>query len=190
MKFFAKDYNKKSDEELAVLIRNGSEKAFNVIYERYSAKLLNFICRLLNDKDKSQDLLHDVFLKLIEKPELFNPDKKFSTWLYTITINLCRNEHKRGAKFESLDDEFIALNIGIQDTLFDIAEFNRLLEMELLSMDISHRSVFIMRFREGLPVREIAEILGCPEGTVKSRIHYSLKNLSDKLYMFNPKSRN
>ncbi len=187
MKLFGRNYSSNTDEELAAMVRKGDEKAFRNLYGRYSRKLLNFIAGMTNDPDKAQDLLQDVFMKFIEKPELFNAQWKFSTWIYKIAINLCRNEYKRSAKFLPFDEEELLPGATGADSMFDNAEFYRLLESELMIMDTNHRSVFILRYKEGLPIREIAEISGCPEGTVKSRLFHTHKILSKKLYMFNPK---
>jgi RNA polymerase sigma-70 factor, ECF subfamily len=187
MSIFGKDYRPKPDEELAIMLRNGDKKAFAELYDRYSRRLLNFVYRIISDRDKSQDILQEVFLKLIEKPGLFNSEKKFSTWIYTIAMNICRNEFRRAARFDSLEPEYDDIGGEYREYDFDKAEFNRILDDELNQMDLNHRSVFIMRYKEELSIKEIAEILECPEGTVKSRLHYTLKNLSEKLYIFNPK---
>ena len=73
MALFKKNYSIKSDEELMSLLTKGGQSAFDELYKRYSKPLLNFFFRMLNnDREKAEDLLHDLFLKIIEKPESFD----------------------------------------------------------------------------------------------------------------------
>ncbi len=188
MGIFGKQYSTLSDEELMSLLAEGNCKAFDAIYDRYSKKILNFLYRLLNfDYDKAQDMLQEVFLKIIEKPTMFNTDRKFSPWIYAIALNLCRNEFKRTARHESFAEEQNLSGLVSEDLSFETAEFERVLESELGLMDLSHRTAFLLRYKEELSLKEIAEVMDCPVGTVKSRLFYALKNLSEKLFMFNPK---
>src|ERR1700712_473931 len=81
-----------------LFIADGKEKAFTELYERYSKKMLYFFYqRLYQDKQKAQDFLQDLFLKILEKPQLFNADKKFKTWIYTLAANMCKNEYRKDA---------------------------------------------------------------------------------------------
>src|SRR5690606_3276565 len=81
---------------------NGKEKAFNEIYNRYSKPLfLFFYRRLYQENNKAQDFLQDLFLKLIEKAATFDSSKKFSTWIYTIAYNMCKNEYRAHAQKEA-----------------------------------------------------------------------------------------
>ena len=96
MPVFKKKYINLSDEQLMARIIKNDAHAFNEIYNRYSHRLLIFFLRALGGHDeKAQDFLQDVFLKIIEKPYMFSVDKKFSTWIFTIANNLCKNEYRR-----------------------------------------------------------------------------------------------
>ena len=95
MALFRKNYSTKSDEELMSLLTKGGQSAFDELYNRYSKPLLNFFFRMLNsDREKAEDLLHDLFLKIIEKPESFDGTKKFNTWFYTLASNMIKNEYR------------------------------------------------------------------------------------------------
>ena len=73
-------------------VLQGKEKAFTELYTRYAKPMLYFFYqRLYQDEPKAQDFLQDLFLKIIEKPQLFDRDKKFKTWLYTVATNMCKN---------------------------------------------------------------------------------------------------
>jgi RNA polymerase sigma-70 factor (ECF subfamily) len=147
--------------------------------------------RLLNhDKEKAQDFLQDMFMKIIEKPDLFDTSKKFSTWIYTVATNLCRNDIRNTMTRARLLDES---GMG-QDDFFheahhshiDHGQFRRELQDIYNELNERDRAIFVLRFQHELPVKEIAAILGCPEGTVKSGTYYLLKKIAQQLPHFKP----
>ena len=188
-------YRKLSDEKLMEFIQQKNTSAFDELYERYSQKLLLYFYRALGgDQDKAQDFLQDIFLKIVEKPELFDSHRSFSTWIFTVAYNLCKNEYRRlGVR------EIIQSNSNIDEVLpdFDTEHhpveqkvdqkiFQKALFDELEKIDDGHKSTFLLRYQQNLTIKEICEILGCSEGTVKSRLFYTTKKLADKLKAFNP----
>jgi RNA polymerase sigma-70 factor (ECF subfamily) len=191
--FLSKKYAVCSDEELMAYVIKGNHKAFEEVYKRYAPGMLRFFYRhLYQDKDKAQDFLQDLFLKLIEKAEGYHPDKKFKIWLYTIAHNMCKNEYRRnevrGMKVNDFDFGLITnddMVLNFKDK-FDRSLFNRMLAEELNGMDAVQSLTFALRYQEHLSVKEIAEIMECAEGTVKSRLFYTLKKLTIKLDIFNP----
>ena len=186
-------YSKSSDEELMLFIVKGKEKAFQELYKRYAKKMLYFFYQKLSkDEEKAQDFLQDLFLKIIEKPQLFNPSQKFSVWIYTAAGNMCKNDYRktaiRGIKTEDYNfnetvDVLPVLNLPDQ---FDQQLFTKHLNLELDLLEESHRMVFILRYQEDFSIKEISQIIGCPEGTVKSRLFYTVQKLACKLDIFNP----
>src|SRR3984957_12835960 len=88
-------YTNMADTELMFHLQRGETLAFDELYKRYSKPLLGYFVRMLNyDKPKAQDALHDLFMKVIEKPHLFDTSKPFRTWIYTIAYNNCKNQYK------------------------------------------------------------------------------------------------
>lgn len=170
----------------------GKEAAFDELYKRYSKKMLFFFYqRLYQDNEKAQDFLQDLFLKIIEKPELFDSQKIFSSWIYSMADNMCKNEYRknsvRGTKATDFDlstimDEKPFVNLPDQ---YDVNLFRDSLNKELNSMEESQSLAFILRHQENLSIKEIAEIMECSEGTVKSRLFYTVKKLSARLQLFN-----
>jgi len=142
------------------------------------------------DRDKAEDFTQDLFTKLIEKPQLFDTTKKFGTWIFSIACNMCKNEYRRLAvRKGTVNDESKALRAkdeGSENVVdyMDKKNFDQLLQVELGLLDEKHRSVFILRFQEEMSIKEISEALSISEGTVKSRLFYTLKKLSDKLKVF------
>lgn len=186
MSLFKPDYKTLTDEALMRFICDSNEDAFNELYNRYSKKMLQYFIRLLNnDKDKAQDFLHDLFLKIISKPESFDRNKVFSTWIYAIATNMSRNEYRNAERRKDILIENIDLHTGTEEEKysesFDAEIFKEKLAFEIAQLEDVQRETFILRFHEEQSIREISEIMNCSEGTVKSRIHYTLKKLTKKL---------
>ena len=189
MKILRKSWRRHSDEYLMTLLQQGQASAFDELYERYSQRLLHFLCRMLNgDEQKAQDFLQDICLTIIEKADYFNPDKKFSTWIFTIAGNMCKNEYRRRGKQTCMDNNTIDSNYFYTDqsteTNLDKKTFHELLRKELYKLDHQKKSVFLLRFQEHRSIKEISEILGCAEGTVKSRLFYTTRYLAKTLQEF------
>lgn len=190
MALFKKNYGTKSDEELMSLLTKGGQPAFDELYKRYSKPLLNFFYRMLNgDREKAEDLLHDLFLKIIEKPESFDGNKKFNTWFYTLANNMIKNEYRSRQIRNEHEKQTLAKSNGLfelNNENFDKDLFNKRLESELDKMDVEMKTLFNLRFLEEMSIKQIAEITNCPEGTVKSRLFYLTKLLSKKLSVYKP----
>jgi len=195
MTFFKHKYNHYSDEQLMQAIQVGNAAAFKVLYQRYSQRLLHFFCRLLGgDEEKAQDFLQDTFLKIVEKPHQFQIDKNFSTWIFTVAYNLCKNEYRRQdvrKQFQNVPDldAFVHNNGGeLQEVeqAIDQKLFEQALEKELAQFDPERRSIFLLRFQQNFSIKEISDILKCAEGTVKSRLFYMTQKLGRVLKAYNP----
>jgi RNA polymerase sigma-70 factor (ECF subfamily) len=189
MKLFKKNYKDLTDESLMDKFKRGESSAFDELYERYSKKLMYYFFKMLNqDKEKAQDFVHDVFLKIIQKPELFDVNKKFSVWIYRIAYNKCIDEYKQTATRKNEYNDFEEIEGLTTDLEFriDYKIFENVLQNELGKLSSDHRTAFILKYKENYNVKEIADILNCPEGTIKSRLFYSLKKITKKLSDYNP----
>ena len=192
MKLAKQAYSTYSDEELMDEVVKGNSRAFTEVYERYSKPMLNYFYKMLwQDKLKAEDFMQELFTKIIHKPHLFNSKLKFKTWIFSIANNMCKNEYrKQEVRKDSNNDlhDNIAVNDGSDNQIKKVDEslFNDRLKEELKELSSAHREVFILRFKQGLSLKEIAEVLDVSEGTVKSRVFYTLKKLSGNLKEFNP----
>ncbi len=194
MQAITKKYTTATDEELMQHIGKGNKKAFNELYNRYHKRLLFFMYKLLNfNQEKAQDLLHDVFVQIIEKPHQFDTNKKFSTWVYTLAKNQCYNYTRNTTNRERINDdvakqietvEYPTINIEIDKSIF-----NKEIEQILHTLSQKEQMILTLRFREDLTIKEIAQIMQCPEGSVKSGIYYLLKKLAEHMPHFNPKKQ-
>ena len=189
MYFFSNTYNNCSDEELMALIKKGKEKAFEELFERYKKKIHYYFYRMLNsNSDLADDFLQDLFLKIIEKPHLFTEGKKFSTWIYSMASNMCKNEYRRISvrkeiKTETSLDELYKEEENLSLN-FDKALFDSKLKESISTLGEENKEILVLRFQENLSIKEISIIMDIPEGTIKSRIFYILKKLSEKLKIY------
>lgn len=185
-----KNYSKSSDEELMLYISKGKEKAFNELHNRYAKKLLYFFFQKLNDEEKAQDFLQDIFIKIIENPWKFDATKKFSSWVYSVAYNMCKNEF-RNESLKSINHNFILNNQEVDKVPFfceiDLTLFNESLKQALNKLEETHKITFELRYFHELSLNEIAEITETSIGTVKSRLFYTSKKLSKSLQFLNAK---
>lgn len=159
-------------------IAQRNERAFAELYDRYSPRMYRFFMRMFwQDAEKSADFTQELFLKIIEKPHLFQPGRSFRTWIYTIAGNLCKNEFRR---LKIREEELPAWPDIAEEDLperIDRQVFEQQLRESIARLSPLHRECFVLRYQEELSVAEIAEITDCPEGTVKSRLHYALRQV-------------
>ena len=182
-------YKTSSDEALMQYFQEGKTAAFNELYRRYSKRILHFMYRMLNnDEERAQDLLQDLFLKIVERPEMFDVKRNFKSWVFTVAANLCRNEYRAPIFVQIEDDLTAAVNENYDKLIaqLDNAVFKKQLKKELNKLKYEHKATFILRFQEKLSIKEVGEIMGCSTGTVKSRIHYTIRKLAVKLEVYNP----
>jgi RNA polymerase sigma-70 factor, ECF subfamily len=175
--------NCQTDEELFVTMQGGNSGVFEQLYNRYNKRILYYFYRMLgNDNILSQDFMQELFCKIIEKPFLFDPHKRFSTWIFSIAHNMCKNEYRSKEvrkivlKNDNLD--------GFCENGTEYSGNEKMIEAifeELESFDESHRTAFLLKYREGFNIEEISETLNLPEGTVKSRLFYTRKKLQEIL---------
>jgi len=185
-----------SDEELMVLINSGEVLAFDEIYARYSQRLMVYFTRMLNfDKTLAEDAVQDMFLKLAEAPEKFDRSRSFKTWIFSIASNTCKNYYRHLSVVKQSSEELIYLQNQSVDSSYltsacklDNSEFKKMLNEVLNELPIEKKEAFLLKYQEEKSLNEIAEIQNCPVGSVKSRLHYTLKVLEEKLHLFNPVS--
>lgn len=190
MGFLNKNLKKLSDENLMRLVIKQDANAFECIYHRYGTKLYNYFFRMLwKNKPKAEDFTQELFMKIVNKPDSYNPEKTFKTWFYSIANNMCKNEYKKqqlrkNTSYE-INEETVKSNepYAVLDRL-DKTSFNEKLDKELNKLDEGLKSAFILRYREEMSLKEISQILDCPLGTVKSRLFNSLKKIAPGLEEF------
>lgn len=173
-----------SDSDLMTLHLLGDERAFTKLYERYTTRLLNFIYRVIGDRERAEDLVQETFVRVDRSAHRFDQSKKFSTWVYTIAANLSKNELRNRSRspltlFQALrteDYEEEERPIEFEDTttrpddLYRKRQLRELVEQTVMKLPERFREVFVLRELHGLSYDEMALIIHSPLGTLKSRL--------------------
>jgi RNA polymerase sigma-70 factor (ECF subfamily) len=185
-----------SDETLMIRFQSGDRSAFTFLVRRHQGPLFNFALRHLRSAPAAEEVVQDAFVRVVQNASEFKHEARFSTWLYTITRNLCIDHMRKGAlrRHASLDEpkraeEGDGRTLGEQtaDTRANVergavsVEIRERVKIAVDDLPDEQREVFLMREVSNLPFKEIAEIVGVPENTVKSRMRYALERLQAAL---------
>lgn len=178
-----------SDEELMCLLTQGEVLAFDELYFRYSKRLYVYFVRMLNfDPVLAEDALQDLFLKIAESPQKFDRGRSFKTWIFSVASNHCKNfyRHHKVVLNSKRELQYLCEHSAGPSFRTDDQEFRLALDEVLNELPPEKKEAFILKYQEEKSIAEIAFIQECPEGSVKSRLHYTLKILEEKLKIFNP----
>jgi RNA polymerase sigma-70 factor (ECF subfamily) len=180
-----------SDEQLYRQSTDGDELAFEMLYDRYATPLYRYFLKMLwNNRELAEDCVQDIFAKLARNPDYYHPDRSFKTWIFSVAHNRCKNEY-RNHEVRQRKNEFIASETVQSESPFavkslDNQAFAAALQQALDSLPEDQRNTFVMRYNQDLSVKEIAGLLECSEGTVKSRLFYTLRKLGEQLRIYHP----
>jgi RNA polymerase sigma-70 factor (ECF subfamily) len=178
-----------SDEQAMWRVQTEDDhSAFALLVERWREKIRQLCIRMTGNVHLGDDLVQEVFARVFDKRREFKGASKFSTWLWRIAVNRCYDEMRRPmnrAITESLDDESgtVVLDIVAPDAntprdTFAAQEEAELVRQGLMQLPEHYRTVLVLRHYENLKLREIAEVLDIPEGTVNSRMAEALAQLT------------
>jgi len=166
-----------SDEDSMARLAAGDESALGPLLERWRAPLYGFLARRVGEAD-ADDLFQETWLRVVRHRDRFDPGRRFSTWLFQIANNLCRD---RGRRREVRDRYRHARRA---EALADPARtqappLDRTLDVRrrVAALPDRLREVLVLRYYRDLPEKEIARVVGIPPGTVKSRLHAAVKAL-------------
>jgi len=161
----------------------GDERAFTRLVTRYQPRLVNFVTRMIQDRERAEDLVQEAFLRVYRHLNRFDQSRKFSTWVYTIASNLARNELRNRKRsplvlyqtLESRNPDGAPIEFedpdNQPDTLYHQRHLRELVDAAVDRLGGTHRTVFVMRELEGKSYEEIAEVTRTNLGTVKSRLN-------------------
>ncbi|MDW7679414.1 MAG: sigma-70 family RNA polymerase sigma factor [bacterium] len=181
-----------TDQELVTRIIQGDDAQFNTLVWRWEKPIFNFALRYLGDKEQAQEISQKTFIRVYKNIRKLREAQRFSPWIYQIAANLCKDEIKKltNRDFISIDslqensenghlmpNELIE-NINHQpDAAFNQKQIGQIIQQALQQIPEEQRVVIIMKEYQGLKFKEIAEALGEPLNTVKSRMYYGLNGL-------------
>ena len=180
------------DSGVVTAFLGGEERAFEELVVRYQTRLLNFIYRTVGDRERAEDLVQEVFIRVYRHLHRFDRSKKFSTWVYTIASNLAKNELRNRSRnplvlFQTVkknwQDEDRPLEFEDSSTrpddMYRKRHLRQVVEESVAKLPEHHRDVFVLRELEGKSYEEIAEITGCNLGTVKSRLNRARNSFAE-----------
>lgn len=173
-------------------LRRGDLDALSTLVSRYQNRLFRFLLRLVRDRSEAEDLFQQTWIHVAEKIRRFDPNRNFDAWLFTVARNLAI-DHLRRIRPSSLDQPIS--EDESQGTPLDRLEargpapLDRILENERASrvgialdeLPFAYREVMTLRFEEEMKIEEIAQVLGIPLSTVKSRLRRSLEQMRNSL---------
>jgi RNA polymerase sigma-70 factor (ECF subfamily) len=176
-------------------LRDRDERAFRELIENHRDRVFNITYRMLGNRAEAEDVAQEVFITVFKTIETFREESKFSTWLYRVTVNHCKNRIKYLARRhdrdrDELDETSQQQNGAVSgaparaaqpDRALASAQMEKHLQEAIANLDDDHRVVVVLRDVEDLSIEEICEITGLPDGTVKSRLHRARLVLRKKM---------
>lgn len=175
---------KLTEEELLLQSREGNLAAFEELVTRYERKVYSIAYRFMGSREDAADMAQEAFLRLYKSLSKYRGDASFSTWLYHIVANICRDELRKRGKITVvvLEDNFPPGNGSeYPEGIVMGREEHQYLNNLILQLPDEYRVVVVMREIMGFSYEEIAGVLNCSLGTVKSRLSRSRKLLRDRI---------
>jgi len=170
------------DLELMKRVQEGDMVSYNALVTRYKDRLFNVLNRMLSSEDEANDLLQETFLRVWQHKMSFDFRYAFSTWIYTIALNLARNELRRRKKIKFFDIfDFSDKLPAKEERVHQNSGLKTLLETEIKRLPEKYKTAFVLRDIDHLSYEEIAQVLGVPLGTVKSRVNRARAILRTRL---------
>ena len=172
-----------TDKELMFQVKDGDLGKLGILFERHHKILYNFFLRLTGNRQASEDLLQEVFLRMLKYRNTYKGSSEFTTWMFQIARN-SRADYFRKKKFESADDEpedLISRDLIVSEH-FEKEQEAKLLHRALSKLPEEDREVLVLSRFQNVKYREIAQIFGCLEGTIKARVHRAMQRLRDNFF--------
>ena len=181
-----------TDEELIAEFQRDNVGAFDILVARYKDPLTNFVFRFVGDRDESNDIVQDTFVRVYRSKHSYKPVARFSTWIYTIATNLAKTQLRKrkvrgwfGPTQKNQEDQPQQPEIidehARTDELAETSIQDEHIQNALDSLSSKYREVIVLRDVQELSYEEIAEITGLSLGTVKSRINRGRTQLQEML---------
>lgn len=159
---------------------SGDRNAFAMLVDKYEKKLFNAAYRVVDDYEDAMDATQTAFVKAYEKLHTFDPRYRFFSWVYRILLNESINILNKRKRFDRIDGDFPTRSRNPEE-LFGDSEKSRYLQEALMALGEDHRIVVVLRHFQGMSYREMGEVIGIPEKTVKSRLFAARRQLKQVL---------
>jgi len=173
------------DSELIPRVRGGDLAAFEALYDKYKGRVYRAALAITRDRGAAEDILQECFLRVHAHIDKIDVSRPLSPWIHRIAVNLSYNwVTKRKRWFPSLEEvieQFVGGHHDSPEHILEREELQRIVQEAIHSLSFAQRVVIILFYLNGFRLEEIAYILDCPVGTVKSRLYYGRQNLRRKL---------
>ncbi|HLT35822.1 MAG TPA: RNA polymerase sigma factor [Enhygromyxa sp.] len=192
-----------SDEDLMLAFGAGDAAAFEELVARHKRGLYNFLLRSVHNQSRAEEMLQEVFLRVIRAKDRYQRTARFTTWIYTIARNLCVDESRRQKFRRTIPLELKRKGRGEEPglSILDVTDSGEVgtdaaseapsirarVAAAIDNLPDDQREVFVMRQFGGLSFKQIGEAVGAPENTVKSRMRYALEKLRGDLHDIDPR---
>lgn len=170
-----------SDDELARRVLERDPSAFDLLFDRFGPPILGYLTRMVGCRETAEDLLQETMIRIHGRIDHYREQGRFRAWVYRIATNQAIT-HLRRARLERASRERITREASdrVEPMAVRLVEGHEEAEQiatAIRELPVEMRSVLLLRVDRGLGLKEIAEILSIPEGTVKSRLHYAIERL-------------
>ena len=189
------DLEQRSDEELVEAYQRGRTDAFRVIIERYRQELFNFLVRFLGSRTAAEDVFQETFLQVHTSSDSFDVERRFKPWLFTIAANKARDYMRKRSRRSAAElDAPIGGQAGEGNTFVDLlqadlpmpndqmekVELQERVQRTIQEMPEHLREILLLAYFQQFSYNQIAEVLGIPLGTVKSRLHTAVATFAKR----------
>ena len=168
---------------------DGDEEAFGELVQLYETRVFNLAWRFLGNQEDAQDVVQETFLSVFKSLRTLRDPGSFSTWLYRISLNHCRQRRRNRSEVLSLDepvqgdnrDGALLLAGLVSREAPETYEVRDMIRKALMGLSDEHRSAIILKEYLGLSLEEVAKVMGCPLSTAKSRLYHGLRGVQRNL---------
>jgi RNA polymerase sigma-70 factor (ECF subfamily) len=174
-----------SDQQLMKIVQGGDHSPASEIYDRYSGRIYNFAYRFLRNAEAAEDAMQEVFVRMLRHANQYNGEAKLSTWLYSITGNWCR-DYLRKAENRAKEPEDMLFELAgpgelRPDRELEKKENEQRIHWALGALTPDQREAILLSRYQGLSYAEIAQIAGCSEGAIKTRVFRAMETMKKAL---------
>jgi RNA polymerase sigma-70 factor (ECF subfamily) len=182
----------RQESELVKACQSGDRDAFRTLFETYKNRVYSVALRFAGDEATAMDIAQDTFVKLFSCIRDFRGESGFETWVYRMVVNSCLDRKRRERRWLPMADEFLSTLRAQGDALAEMlrTELSRRVQAAVNRLTPDLKMVVVLRYTEGLAYHQIAEVMGCSEGTVASRLNRAHKALEQRLARINKEDGN
>lgn len=172
------NFEDQNEENLLKLAKQGDKFAFEILISNNMAILKGYVIKLTCNIDLAEDIIQDTLLSAVINIDSFMPNAKFSTWLIKIATNKYKDYLRKNKETDILEDSMVS-SYSLENEVLKNEDVKEVMDI-LKNMKSDKRTIFILKHYYGYSYQDISKIVGSPVGTVRSRLHYGIKDIISK----------